>query len=550
MKRISLVLSMFIALSFILSACGPAATPTAVVVKETVTVKETVQVKETVSVKETVPVVVTATVQPTAAPKKGGTLIAARAADAQGLDPHKQTAFASFRIMELIYDTLVTLDKNMTVVPSLAESWEYSDGGKTLTMKIRKNVKFHNGDPMTSDDVKFSFERILDEKTGAAARSNFTTVDKIEAPDANTVIFRLKEPNAAILAAMTTANAAIIDKKLVSGGADPGKQVVGTGPFKLNKWEPDKTLILDANKDYWVAGLPYLDSIEFRTIPDESSILAALRAGTIDWAQINDPRIAITAGSTQSKLNITRAPALAYHVLQLNATRPMFKDVKVRQALSCAIDRQQVLDTASLGEGQVTGPATALNWQISLDQLACYKKDAAKAKDLLAAAGAKDVTFTIIAAAAEPPTAVAEAQNVQAQLKAVGVTAKIETLELGVYVDRWLKGDFDAAIALNGGNPDPHVMFFRYWHSTGNLNKVAAYSNPDIDKLLTEGQVTTDPAARKKIYDQVQQKLVEAAPWIWLYVGFEYRIMQPTVKGFTPLSNGANTSLRETWLNK
>lgn len=550
MKRISFLISVIVALSMLLTACGTTATPT----PETVTVKETVPVNVTVQVKETVQVpvqvVVTATPQPTAAPKKGGVLIAARAADAIGLDPHKQTAFSSFRVMELIYDTLVTLDKNMNVVPSLAESWSYSSDGKTLTMKLRQNVKFHNGDILTSNDVKFSFERILDEKTGAAARSNFTNINTIDTPDANTAVFNLKAPTATILASMTSANASIIDSTLVIGGADPGKVVVGTGPFKLKQWDPDKTLVLEANKDYWIPGQPYLDGIEFRTIPDESSILAGLRAGTIDWALINDPRVAITAGSSASKLVIDRAPALAYNVLQLNSQRPVFKDVRVRQALACAIDRQQVVDTASLGEGQVTGPATPQYYQIDLSKTFCPTPDLVKAKQLLSDSGAKDVSFTIIAAADEPPTAVAEAQNIQAQLLAIGVNAKIETLELGVYVDRWLKADFDAAIALNGGNPDPGVMFNRYWMSTGNLNKVAAYSDPAIDKLLSDGIATTDPVARKAIYDQVQTKLIEAAPWIWLYVGYEYRITQPYVMDFYPLSNGANTSLKTTWINK
>ena len=171
-----------------------------------------------------------------------------------------------------------------------------------------------------------------------------------------------------------------------------------------------------------------------------------------------------------------------------------------------------MLDTASLGEGEVTGPATPLFYRIDLSKTFCPKQDVAKAKQLLADANAKDVTFTIIAATGEPPTAIAEAQNIQAQLKAIGVTAKIETLELGVYVDRWLKGNFDAAVALNGGNPDAGVMFGRYWMSTGNLNMVAGYSSPDIDKLLTDGLATTDPAARKAIYDQVQTKLDRSRP--------------------------------------
>jgi peptide/nickel transport system substrate-binding protein len=349
---------------------------------------------------------------------------------------------------------------------------------------------------------------------------------------------------------MTSVNASILDSTLISGGTDPGKVAVGTGPFMLKSWDPGKTLVLEANKNYWVPGLPYLDGIEFRTIPDESSILAGLRAGTIDWALINDPRVAITAGSSASKLVIDRAPALAYNVLQLNAQRPVFKDERVRQALACTIDRQQVLDTASLGEGQITGPATPPYYQIDLSKTFCPTPDIAKAQQLLSDAGAKNISFTIIAASAEPPTALAEAQNIQAQLNAIGVNAKIETLELGVYVTRWLAGDFDAAIALNGGNPDPGVMFNRYWLSTGNLNMVAAYSSPDIDNLLAQGIATTDPVARKAIYGQVQTLLINAAPWIWLYVGFEYRITQPYVMGFFPLSNGANTLLKTTWLNK
>ncbi len=549
MKRISLHIFVLIVAAVLVVSCA-APTPSTVTVKETVqvTVKETVQVP----VKETVPVqvVVTATPPPTPAPKKGGTLIAARAADAKGLDPHKQTAFSSFRMLELIYDPLLAFDKDLKIVPNLAESWKWSDDGKTLTVTLRKNVKFHNGDAMTSDDVKFSFERILDEKTGAAARSSFTDIDKIETPDANTVVFTLKRPNASILSSMTNPNAAIVSKKLVGGGADPAKEVVGTGAFKLVKWDPDRTLTLAANKDFWLPGLPRLDGIEFRTIPDEASILAGLRAKTFDWALINDPRVAIRSGAGGSVLMISRAPALAYHVLQLNASRPMFTDVRVRQAIACAVDRQEVLDTASLGEGEVTGPATPPYYRANFNDLFCYKKDVDKAKQLLTDAKVTNLKFKIMAAADEPPTAVAEAQNIQAQLKKIGVETEIETLELGVYVDRWLKADFDAVVALNGGNPDPDVMFFRYWHSTGNLNKVAAYNNPDIDKLLEQGRTTAEPEKRKPIYDQVQKKLTEAAPWVWLYVGYEYRVMQPYVKGFTPLPNGSLIYLRDAWLDK
>lgn len=551
-KSLVLGISLLASLSILLAGCAPAVQPTPQVVEKEVVVTKEVQVEvEKVVTQEVVKeVLVTPTPEPPKSPKPGGVLIAARAADMKGLDPHKQTAFSSFRVLEHIYDPLLALDKDMNVIPNLAKSWEWSDEGKTLTMKLVEGVKFHNGDPMTSADVKASFERILNEETGAAARSFFTSIESIETGDDATVVFKLSAANSAILAAMTNPNSAIVSKKALESGWDPANEAIGTGAFKLAKWEADNVVTLEKNPDFWIPGLPYLDGIEFRTIPDEASILAGLRAGTLDWALINNPRVGITAGAGNSTLNVSTAPALAYHVLQLNAKRPMFEDIKVRQALACAIDRQQVLDTASLGEGTVTGPATPPFYRIDTNELFCFQKDIEKAKSLLQEAGNPEVKFTIIAAADEPPTAISEAQNIQAQLAEIGVTAEIETLELGVYVDRWLKGDFDAAVALNGGNPDPHNMFFRYWHSTGNLNSVANYSSPEIDELLGQGQALTDPAERKAVYDQVQKLLAEAAPWIWLYVGNEYRIMQPYVQNYTSMPNGQTIYLRETWLDK
>ena len=484
-----------------------------------------------------------------AAPTAGGVLIAARAADGKGLDPHLQTAFASHRMLEHIYEPLLGLDADMNVIPRLAKSWAWSEDGLTLTLEIQEGVVFHDGTPMTSADVKASFERILNEETGAAARSFFTAIDTIDAPDDMTVVFNLSAPNAAILAAMTTPNGAILSKAWLEAGGDPAVETNGTGPFKLADWDPDNVLTLTANEQYWVPDRPYLDGIEFRTIPDESSILAGLRAGEIDWALINDPRVATVAEGSQG-LNIMRAPALAYHVLQLNASRPQFQDVRVRQAISCAIDRQEVLDTAALGEGEVTPPATAPFYRAPLDELTCYTKDLDKARALLEEAGVSDLTFTIIAASAEPPTALAEAQSIQAQLAELGINVEIESLELGVYVDRWLAADFDAAVALNGGNPDPDNMFYRYWHSTGNLNKVAAYSSPEIDALLDQARSVVDVEERKVLYDEIQQLLADAAPWVWLYVGYEYRVMQPDVMGYVPLSNGATVYLRDTYLDR
>ncbi len=550
MKSLAIFARVLILGALLLAACAPAATPETVIVKETVPVKETVSVKETVQVKETVEVPVTPTPEPTAAPKMGGTLIAASVTDAKGIDPHTATNFTAFRIIELTYDTLLNFDQNLKVVPDLADSWEWSADGLTLTMHLHPGVKFHSGNPLTSEDVKWSFNRILDEKTGAAARSYFTDITSMDTPDPNTIVMHLSEVNPAILSAMTSPNASIMDEKAVEGGADPAKVDVGSGAFTLGEWSPNEKLVLNANKNYWVPGIPYLDSIEFRTIPDESSILAGLRAKQIDWAIIADPHVAIAAGAGNSNLVIDRATSLTYDVMQLNPSRPIFKDERVRQAISCAIDRQQVLDTASMGEGQVIGPVTPPFFQTPLNELPCYTPDLAKAKQLLKDAGAENLKFSIMATNEEIPVTVAQAQNIQAQLKKIGVETTIDVVELGVFVDRWFKADFDAVTTENGGNPDPDVMLYRYWHSTGNLQGVSQYNTPELDALLTKARQTTDPEQRKALYGQISVMLVNASPWIWLYVPNQYRVMQPYVMGYTSLANGSAIFLKQTWLNK
>ncbi|MBA3868308.1 MAG: ABC transporter substrate-binding protein [Anaerolineae bacterium] len=460
------------------------------------------------------------------------TLVMARAADATGLDPHTQTAFASFRLLELIYEPLVTVDKDLNLVPALAESWKFSDDAKTLTINLRKGVKFHDGTPLTSADVKATFERILNKDTKAAAAANFGSITSIDTPDDNTAVFNLSTADVPLLTAMSSLNAAIVKADAAKSG-DFKSTAIGTGPFKLTSWTPDEKTELAANTDWW-GGKIAIDGIEIRIIPDETSIVAALRAKEIDFATLGDPLVASTITDSDG-LVVNKVPSISYNVLQLNPSRTPMDKLEVRQAMSCAIDRQAVLDTASLGEGTVTGPLTIPAFALPTDQLFCYKQDLAKAKELMATAGVSDgFSIKVIAASAEPPTALAEAQTIQAQLAAINIKVEIESLELNTYVDRWLKGDFDAAIALNGGRPDPYTMYARYWTSKGNLQVVTNYHDDTLDDLMAKGRAETDPKKRFDIFSDFQKHLTEVSPWIWLYNGFDYSAQQPYVKGFVP----------------
>jgi len=470
------------------------------------------------------------------------------AADVVGLDPHKQTAFASLRLLELVYEPLVTLNADLEIVPAAAESWAFSDDGLTLTFNLNSSAAFHNGEPVTSADVKASFERILNEETGAATRVNFVSIEEIQTPDDKTVVFKLSRQDVPILTAMTDINAAILPSSQIEADTI-GTTAIGSGPFKLDEWSPNAKSVLSANADWW-AGPPTIDGIEISVLPDETAILASLRSGNLDFALINDPLVASLIGQ-EAEIELNKAPALSYHVLQLNPSREAFTDLAVRQAISCAVNRQNILDTASLGEGSVTGPLTIPAYSTDPSELFCYETDLDKAAELIAGSSASDgLSVKVIAAQGEPATAAAEAQIIQSQLGEIGIDVEIEMLELSVYIDRWLAADFDMAVAHNSGRADPFTMYNRYWTKEGNLQKVSNYIDDELDSLMQQGRVESDPAKRAEIFTAFEKHITEMSPWVWLYNGFEYTAQQPYVDGFVPTPTDSLLGLSQVTINR
>ncbi|SMQ85358.1 peptide/nickel transport system substrate-binding protein [Devosia lucknowensis] len=457
------------------------------------------------------------------------------AQDATGLDPHKQTAFPSLRLLELIYEPLVRLDADLNVVPAIATSWEFAEDAKTLTFMLDPNAKFTNGAQVTSADVKASFERLLDEETAAAARSNFLSIESIDTPDDTTVVFNLSTADVPILVAMATINAAVVPASEIEAGTI-GTEAIGSGPFVLESWEPNSREVLKSNAD-WAGGDLAIDGITISVLPDETAILASLRAGQTDFALLNDPLVA-TLVPMEANLELNRVGQLAYNVLQLNPARPPMDNLKVRQAMSCAIDRQAIIDAALAGEGKVTGPLTMPAFAQDPAGLFCYQQDLDMAKQLMAESGVDGFTAKVIAATGEPPVAASEAQVLQAQLAEIGITLEIEMMELNVYVDTWLAGNFDMAVAQNGGRPDPYPMYNRYFTKDGNLVKVSNFTDDELDSLMKQGQAETDPAKRVEIFHAFENRLVEQAPWLWLSTGYNYTAQLKTVKGFESSPTG------------
>jgi len=471
----------------------------------------------------------------------GGTLVVGVTSDPDTLFPWKATQFQAVNVLGLLYGTLTELDKDLATKPSIAEKWEYSDDAKTLTLHLRKDVTFADGSALTSEDVKYSLETIKDEKTAAVAAASLAAVDTVEASDPQTVVLHLGAPDAGLVASLASVNLAILKKG--STEAELTTKANGTGPFTLGARTPNQSMTLEANEKYY-GGAPKLDSVEFRVIPDETSVVAALQSGDVQMATLDDPLVAKTAGG--GNITIAKTPQLSYHALQLKASTPPLDDVNVRLAIQCAIDRQQVIDTAAAGEGQVTGPITSPLYKSDPQARPCPTRDVAKAKDYLAKSKHPNgVHLKTIVSQGEYATSVNEAQNLKSQLAEAGITLDLEVMEIGSFVDKWVAADFHAAVALNGGRPDPDTMYGRYFTSKGNLNKVAGYHSATLDQLFAKGKATTDEAARKPIYADISKELEDQAVWIWLFTGNTYTAMTKGVSGFTPMPTGSLQYLRD-----
>lgn len=475
----------------------------------------------------------------------GGDLVVGVTTDPDTLFPWKATQFQAVNVLQNLYGTLTEFDEDLEVVPGLAESWEVSEDGLTVVLTLRDGVTFADGSTFGSEDVKYSLDAIKDEATAAVAASSLASVESVEATDERTVTLTLSAPDAALLANLAVVNMAMLSSDDTEEGLNTTPN--GTGAFVLEERTPSQSITLARNDAYW-GDAALLDTVEFRVIPDESSIVSAMQSGNVHFAVFDDALVAQTAEG--ANVTVESTPQLSYHTLQLNATRGDLADKNVRLAIQCAIDRQEVLDTAALGEGEVTGPITSPAYLSDPASRPCPEKDLDKAAEYLEKAGKSGgVTVNAIVSQGEYATSVNEAQNLKAQLAEANITLEIEVLESGAYVDRWIAADFDAAVALNGGRPDPDGMYGRYFTSTGNLNQVAGYSSPELDALFAEGRQSSDPEERKAIYEKVSNELEDNAAWIWLFTGYSYTATSSEVSGFVPMANGSLQYLRTTALN-
>jgi peptide/nickel transport system substrate-binding protein len=490
-----------------------------------------------------------------AQPKRGGTLVAAQEVDPVSLDPHTNSNFSALQGYEHIYESLTGYDEKTNIVPALAEKWEVSNGGKTYTFHLRTNVKFHNGQTMTSEDVKYSIDRVLDPKTPSPWRSWFASVEEVKIVDPLTLQVNLKDPYPGLLGSFAGMRASGIMPKGLADRENLKIKGIGTGPFKLVEYVPQDHITYARHADYWDKGVPYLDGMTFKILTEENARLAALRAGQVQYALITAQGEAQLKGTPG--LTVLKSPSAWVALHGINVYRKPLSDWRVRKALRMAVDTNEVIQKAVFGAGVPSGPVPTGygDWSLDPKTLPYLKPDIEGAKKLLAEAGYPNGGFKIeIKCSPQYPEFVASTLVVQDSLKRLGIDVQVIQMEWGAFVN-------DTNVVINSGGkeggeifasantfrPDPDGYVYTYFHSTGSAN-YGGYKSANLDPLMQQARSIFNHDQRKSLYREIQRALLDESPWWWWYVKFNIEALSTKVQGYAQSFTGRRIFLKKTWI--
>jgi len=501
-----------------------------------------------------------ATAEPAAAtgPKQGGFVTWAINQDPVNLIPFGAVATANHWGKEFMYDSLLEWDKDLLVQPALAESWEAPDDN-TWIFNLRPDTKFHNGDPVTADDVVYSIELQKEPPEPGIPNSFYPAIESVEAVDEHTVKFNMTRADPTTEGYLAWGRYSAIIPRDAYDKWNLLTEGIGTGPFKLIEYVPNDRIEYERNPDFWKEGLPYLDKLTLKILPDESGRVAALRSGEIHGCTIsadtaktleNDPDIMILKG-------LFSAPRVLQFTMK-NQGHP-WEDVRVRQAISKAIDREIIMSNVFGGEAVLSGPVPPGygDWFISADELVekWFKYDIDLARQLMSDAGYAD-GFDITLYAIANHDASQTAEVVQQQLKEINVNVEVISEEIGPFAKRVGDGEFDWCSTGRGMRPD----VTRYVNDFGEpfgataagrwFNDGKGWSNEELVDNYNKALVELDSEARHQEIRRIQEIVLEEVPHCYICQPLKFHAVRSNLKDMYVAFNDFHTGLRTVWLDE
>lgn len=501
-----------------------------------------------------------------AVPVTGDSLIEGTIGEASTLIPLLATDASSHAVAGQIYNGLVKYDKNLNIIGDLAESFDISQNGLNITFHLRHGVKWHDGAPLTSRDVLYTYRVTIDPKTPTAYAEDFKQVKSITAPDLYTIRVSYDLPFAPALASwgMSILPAHLLEGKDITK-SPLSRNPIGTGPYRFKEWVPGQKIVLEANNEYF-EGRPYIDRYIYRIIPDSSTMYMELKAGAIDLMTLTPVQFArqTAAKSFTSRFNKYRYPSSSYLYMGYNLRHPLFRDKRIRQAITAAINKDELVQGVLFGMGQKAhGPIVPARWAYN-PAVKDIGYDPKHAAGLLAEAGwkkknsdgilikdGKSFKFTILTNQGNQQRLMT-AQIIQQRLLQIGIDVRIRVVEWATFLKEFVnKGDFEVVLLAWSISQDPDM--YDIWHSSktrpGELNFIG-YNNPEVDRLLEEGRGTFDIGQRKKAYFRIQEILAEEQPYTFLYVPDALPVVSSRIRGIEPAPAGIGHNLIKWYVPK
>ena len=463
------------------------------------------------------------------------------AEDPDILDPTLARTFVGRIVFSALCDKLFDIDENLNIVPQLATSYQWSADNKALTLKLRQGVTFHDGEKFDAAAVKFNIERHKN-MAGSNRKGELAPVASVDVIDPSTVRLNLNAPFSPLLAQLADRAGMMVSPKAAQAEGDKfGAKPVCSGPFKFVERVAQDRIVLERYSNYWNKGEIHLDKIIYLPITDATVRLANLKSGQLDFIERMAPSD-VPQLKSDSRFKISKITEIGYQGITINIGKsdlaqknPLGKDPRVREALELALDRDGIVQVAMDGEATIGNQWVAPSNSFYAKNVPVPKRDVAKAKQLLQAAGVPNPSFTLMT----PTTSDAQkiAQVVQSMAKEAGFDVRIQATEFATSLNMADKGDFEAYVLAWSGRADPDGNIFSFEACKQPLN-YAGYCKPEVDELLNKARTTLDAAERKKIYADAAAILLKDRPIIYLFHRHWLWAYSTKVSGFRTIPDG------------
>ncbi len=499
-------------------------------------------------------------------PTDGDRILLGSIGEASNLIPYLTADSASHEVADLLYVAPLRFNKDLEPECWAAESFSMEDEGRLLRFRLRKGILWEDGTELTAADVEFTYKMVIDPATGSPYADDFLQIKEFRVLDRYSFEVRYEQFFARAVSSWMNP---ILPKHILEGQnirtTAFARKPVGAGPYRLQRWEPGVRIVLEASPTYFL-GRPHISEVVFRIIPDTATMFMETRAGRLDVMELSPQQyLRQTSGKKWAEsFHKYRYLASVYNFLGFNLEHPFFKDKKVRQAISCAINRGDIVKGVLLGLGEPAfGPYKPGTWAYH-PGLRPVSFNPDRARKLLAEAGfadsdgdgildkdGKPLAFTILTNQGNEPR-ILTATIIQSQLRAVGIDVRIRTVEWAAFIREFVNtGRFDAIILGWTITQDPDI--FAVWHSSqavpGGLNFIH-YKNPELDKVLEEARSTPDRQRRTALYHKAQEILDEDQPYCFLYVPYALPVVQNRFMGIKPALAGIMYNFEEWWVPK